>query len=69
MTLGDKASSFTAVTHHRGTFSQYFILFQENISNSFQVVEWKKIYYGNHYNIFGVQRAITPKVGSIVKVY
>ena len=42
MTLGDKASSFTTVTHHRGTISQYFILFQENVSNSFQVIEWTK---------------------------
>ena len=33
MTLGDKASSLTTVTHHRGTISQCFILFQENISN------------------------------------
>ena len=43
--------------------------FQENILNCFQVTERTQIYYRNHYDILDVQRAMTPKVGSLVKVY
>ena len=39
------------------------------MANSFQVTERTQIYYRNHQNSFGAQRAITPKVGTIVKEY
>ena len=42
---------------------------QENILNCFQATERTQLYYRNHYDILDVQRAITPKVGSLVKVY
>ena len=45
------------------------IKFQENILNCFRVTERTQIYYRNHYDIFNVQKSMTPKVGSLVKVY
>ena len=45
------------------------IKFQENILNCFQVTERTQIYYRNHYAILDVQRAMTPKVGSLINVY
>ena len=45
------------------------IKFQENTLNCFQVTERTQIYYRNHYDILDVQRAMTPKVGSLINVY
>ena len=37
--------------------------------NCFQVTERTQIYYRNHYDILDVERAMTPKVGSLINVY